>query len=899
MGWITIIWSVMAGVGVTLAGIYLAAWLLARKDASYLAFVVLAASAAGLAGTELWMMKARTATEFGEALRWFQVPIWSGFCSLAALVYLRLRPRFVWLGWLAVALRTASLIPNFASATNLNYTLMTGISHLSVLGEPVTLATGEPNPWMLMGQASQLLLLSFVIDGGISALRRGGRDRALWLVISLFALVALGTTQAVLVFWEVVDLPMLVTPLFLLTAVAMAHELSSGLLRAERAEREVLAKDAALGLSEQRLGLAAEAAAAGFWSLDGRTGSIWATPKTRELLAVSADGELRLADIMQRVDARDRSGLEELIRQAQRSEERYRTEFRIIDPQGGVRWLAGVGRSVAESEAQTKEGPRTLMGVIIDVSARRAMQDQIRQQQTRLAAMQREENARLMVEVAKQTEALRKASAEALASSQAKSKFLSSASHELRAPLHDLLGYAQLLSREIPPEAQAHLSVIQKSGNQLLHLIDDILEFSRGDAKHVVLDRAPLSLPALTAHLEATGRPAAARGGNRFQTRVALTGAEWVIADERRLTQVLRNLIDNACKYTRDGLVELAIQTLDGRENGDPVTAADELLIRFSVRDTGIGIPPDQQQAIFEPFKRLDRYDRAPGLGLGLAISQQIVSAMGGEIQVRSRQGQDSGSLFSFDLRMPRADTGDEDAARQISRAILGYQGPPRTVLIVDDRASSRRLLAERCELVGLDVLEAGNGLEALEQLQACPTRPDLALVDQFMPELDGWGFLRRVRASERDRAMPVVLISAAPLERPEGFPDGVDFDEVALKPLAATTLTDILQRHLGLVWEYAEPDPGQNDEPSADPAGVWSVALPAGCCDLELAKLNEMLSLGAVVAIEQWAIEMVQAYPAYRSLWDEIRRRAIGVDLIGLRELTARLQAASNAGSG
>lgn len=516
----------------------------------------------------------------------------------------------------------------------------------------------------------------------------------------------------------------------------------------------------------------------------------------------------------------------------------------------------------------------------------------------RILAMQREENIRLAAEVARQTEALRKANAQAMASSAAKSKFLSSASHELRAPLHDLLGYAQLLSREISAEAQAHLAVIQKSGNQLLHLIDDILEFSRSEAKPIVLERAPISLPGLAAHLAATCAPVAARSGNRFCTRVELGSMDWVIADERRLTQVLRNLIDNACKYTRDGDIELAIESADGVDKVGESQVADAPLVRFSVRDTGVGIPPDRQEAIFEPFQRLDRYDRAPGLGLGLTISQQILTAMGGSIHVQSRQGRDSGSLFSFELRLPKTEAGGAVGGPS-QRAILGYQGRPRTILIVDDRPSSRRLLAERCEFLGLEVLEATNGVHALALLSASETRPDLALVDQFMPELDGWGFLRRVRASDRDRALPVVLISAAPPEPPDGFPDDLAFDEVALKPLSAPALTDILQRHLGLIWEYAGSDPEGSDIASASQPAFEPDSLPTGCCDLELAQLNEMLSLGAVVAIERWAIEMAEAHPAYARVWDEIRRRADSVDLVGLRNLYEQLRAeASEAAS-
>jgi signal transduction histidine kinase/DNA-binding response OmpR family regulator len=512
-------------------------------------------------------------------------------------------------------------------------------------------------------------------------------------------------------------------------------------------------------------------------------------------------------------------------------------------------------------------------------------------EQQRMLSRQREEAARLTAEVERQTEALRKANAQALASSDAKSKFLSSASHELRAPLHDLLGYAQLLAREIPAGAQAHLAVIQKSGRQLLQLIDDILEFSRGEAKPMALEEAPVSLHALAAHLQATCAPAAARGGNRFQTRVHLGAADWVIADERRLTQVLRNLIDNACKFTRDGVIELGIETVDAAGTAGEPEGADEPLVRFSVRDTGVGIPADQHEAIFEAFKRLDRYNRAPGLGLGLAICRQIVTACGGRLRVQSRQGPDAGSLFSFELRLRLAESGSEAAGSDSPRAILGYRGRPRTVLIVDDRASSRRLLADRCELLGLEVLEAADGRDALNLLNKRETQPDLALVDQFMPELDGWGFLRRVRAAGQHRDLPVVLISAAPLERPDGFPAGVGFDEVALKPLSATALTDILQRHLDLEWEYAETDLPAHEVISTREPDPSELSLPPGCCDLQLAELEEMLALGAVVAIEQWAVEMAEAFPEHDALWDEIRQRANRVDLVGLRDLVARLR--------
>jgi len=318
MGWITILYVTMAALSATIAGIYLAAWLMQREDWSYLMFVLLAVSVVGVAGTELWMLRAQTPEDYGTALRWFQVPIWSGILALVGLVYLRLRPRFPWVGWLAVGLRTVALVANFGSAPNLNYAALTGIDRIMLLGEPVAIVTGVPNPWMLSGQASLVLLLLLIIDGGVSAWRRGEGVRALGLVTGLLVLVALGTVQAVLVFWGFVRMPVLITPLFLLTAVVMGAELSFGLLRAARAEREVRKKDTALNVSEQRLGLAAEAADAGFWSLDTQSGEVWATGKTRELFALAPVGGLRVADFLERVHPQDRARLEELIEAALR-----------------------------------------------------------------------------------------------------------------------------------------------------------------------------------------------------------------------------------------------------------------------------------------------------------------------------------------------------------------------------------------------------------------------------------------------------------------------------------------------------------------------------------------------------------------------------------------------------
>ena len=588
MSWITIIWAMMAALAATLAGIYFVAWLLVRKNASYLVFVLLAGSAVGLAGTELWMMKAQTPQEFGEALRWFQVPIWSGFCCFTALVHLRLRPRFLWVGWLAVGLRTASLVPNFSSAPNLNYTALTGISHISVLGEPIALVTGDPNPWMLIGQASQLLALLFVIDGSVSTLRRGASKRTLWLVISLLALVGLGTVQAVLVFWGFVQMPITVTPLFLLTAGAMAYELSFGLLRAERAEHEVRAKDAALGLSEQRLGLAAEAADAGFWSLDMQSGEVWATAKTRALFALDAGGGLRLVDFLERVHRQDRARLEQQIEAALRSNDRYRSEFRVVDPDGRVRWLAGSGRRVVETGA----GPGTLMGVTVDITARKAMLDKARRQRAWLDRMSRLETL---------------------------SELSAALAHELNQPLAMILTNAeaaQTLLSQAPPnltEVEAIMADIvsaDRRATDVIRHLRALLDRGEPHRDELLLDDAIHRVLRLLDN---------EIGDQGVSVDLGLApDLPSVQADRILIEQVLLNLLNNACDAVADNPPDERRVSVATRAHADRV--------QFEVTDNGCGFPdPDR---IFEAF-----YSTKPrGLGMGLAIVRSIVNSHGGRV---------------------------------------------------------------------------------------------------------------------------------------------------------------------------------------------------------------------------------------------------------------------------
>lgn len=595
MSWLNPLYSTIEALSLTVAGIYFAAWLMQRENLSYLAFSVLAVSIGIAAALEHGMLQAQTPEAYATAQRWFHVPIWSGFVAIVALVHLRLRPRFAWVGGLAVGLRTVSLVPNFLYGPNLNYTEIIAIEQLSFLGETVATPIGVPNPWMLLGQAALLLSILFLIDGGISAWRRGEGLRSLVLSASLMAAVAAGALQAILGFWGVVQMPLMFMPVFLFVAIVLGTELSFGLLRAARAEHEVELKDAALDMSEQRLSLAAEAADAGFWSLDWPAGHIWATDKTRQLFGVSSDSNTPLADFLGQVHPHDRAALEKLITAALRSGGRYRSEFRVVGPGDKVRWLAGSGRVIGG----TGERPQTLMGVTVDITARKAMQDKIRRQRTELERMSR------------------KATLAELSTALA---------HELNQPLSMILTNAEaaqvLLAEPEPNLAEVRdiladiVSADRRAGNVIRHL-RALADRGEPQREEMLLDGAVHRvLDLLASEIDERGM--------RVQLDLA-PDMPTVHADPVLIEQVLLNLLDNACTAVVAKPTDERQLSITTRAEGDQVA--------LEISDNGPGL--SNPQRAFDPF-----YSTKPGgLGMGLAIVRSIVSSHNGRVWAESVPG--------------------------------------------------------------------------------------------------------------------------------------------------------------------------------------------------------------------------------------------------------------------
>src|ERR1700733_12897836 len=302
---------------------------------------------------------------------------------------------------------------------------------------------------------------------------------------------------------------------------------------------------------------------------------------------------------------------------------------------------------------------------------------------------------------------------------QAKSTFLANMSHELRTPLNAILGYAQLLQRS--PQTTKWQSdayhTIQQSGEHLLMLIVDLLDLSKIEAEKLELQLSTVHMPAFLHGIANIVRIKANEKALEFECKFSPNLPAYIQADQKRLRQVLLNLLSNAIKFTDRGRVDLKVTVLS--------QLREEARLRFEVQDTGSGIPKDNLETIFRPFEQLgDEESRSGGTGLGLSISRKLVRLMGGEIQVESTPGQ--GSLFSFDVAALVAHY--EGSASGLGGKVIGDDGPRKSVLVVYDIDANLFVLADTLRLLGFEIEQAINGLEALRAVQSNPT--DLVLME-------------------------------------------------------------------------------------------------------------------------------------------------------------------------
>ena len=479
------------------------------------------------------------------------------------------------------------------------------------------------------------------------------------------------------------------------------------------------------------------------------------------------------------------------------------------------------------------------------------------------------------------------------AANRAKSEFLSYMSHELRTPLNGILGYTQILGKsgDLTPQQVNGLTIIQQSGEHLLTLINDILDMTKIEAQKMELYPTPVDLPDFLENLANTFRFRANQNRLDFVYQVSRELPYTVRVDEKRLRQILINLLSNAIRYTEQGTVTFRVTRQDLVPVGEAATLyqpgqAPTVTLRFAVQDTGVGLSPKAIRDIFRPFEQLgEPRQRNKGTGLGLAISQNLARIMGSEIQVKSRPGE--GSIFWFDLTLPMELQAPRRKPPRRRRTIVGYQGRRRTILTVDDNLHNRSLIVDLLAPLGFRTLEAATGEEAIRLAKR--HRPDLVFMDLRMEGMNGLEATRAIREqAARGRGstgdgsqadIVIIAASASAFERDREASRAAGCDGFLAKPVQMAELFALLERHLGIQWIDADqaedpPDPGPERRNGARVPSPEAPALVIPPAD-ELAVLLELAQRGMMRPIREHADRLAALDPAYGPFAQRLRELA------------------------